>query len=107
MTPLTLVRLLATVHALVALQMVLLDEAHITDVTLERLLTSVNEDVPLEVVTAPEGAKAVFASEILGNLYLERTILLHYHHLRAPEPGQQVLPLSPSSQWTKQLSNAV
>lgn len=81
MTPLTLVRLLATVHALVALQMVLLDEAHITDVTLERLLTSVNEDVPLEVVTAPEGAKAVFASEILGNLYLERTILLHYHHL--------------------------
>lgn len=63
--------------------MVLLDEAHITDVTLKRLLTSVNEDVPLEVVTAPEGAKAVFTSEILGNLYLERTILLHYHHLRA------------------------
>lgn len=42
-----------------------------------------NKDVPLEVVTAPKGSKAVFTNKIFGNLYLKRTILLHYHHLEA------------------------
>lgn len=81
MTPFTLVRLFTTVHTLVALQVVFLDEAHIAYITFKRLLTSMNEDVPLEVVTAPKGSKAVFTSEIFGNLYLERTILLYHHHL--------------------------
>lgn len=39
MTSFTLVRLFATVYPLVAFEMVLLDEAHITDVTLKRFLT--------------------------------------------------------------------
>lgn len=39
MTPLTLVRLFATVHTLVAFKMVLLDETHITDVALKWFLT--------------------------------------------------------------------
>lgn len=46
-------------------------------------LTSMNKDVPLEVVTAPKGSKAVFTNKIFGNLYLKRTILFHYHHLGA------------------------
>lgn len=81
MTPFTLVRLLATVHTLVAFQMVLLDEAHVTYITFKWLLTSMNEDVPLEVVAAPKGSKAVFTSKIFWYLYLERTILFHYYHL--------------------------
>lgn len=81
MTSFTLVRLFATVYPLVAFEMVLLDEAHITDVTLKRFLTSVDKDVPLEVVTAPKGSKAVFTNKIFGNLYLKRAILFHYHHL--------------------------
>lgn len=177
MTPFTLVRLFATVHTLVAFQVVFLDEAHVTYITLKRFLTwprwknecqeidmigntfqlcsqtpellqmwkgpkaadlrdttsramqslylihlsssisntswninpsrqlhintecklqiilpplntskrltSVNKDVPLEVVTAPKGSKAVFTNKIFGNLYLKRTILFHYHHLGA------------------------
>lgn len=39
MTPFTLVRLFPTVYTLVTLQVVLLDEAHITYVTLKWLLT--------------------------------------------------------------------
>lgn len=39
MTPFTLVGLLPTVYTLVTLQVVLLDEAHITYITLEGLLT--------------------------------------------------------------------
>lgn len=81
MTSFTLVRLFTTVHTLVAFQVVLLDEAHITDITLKWFLTSVNKDVPLEVVTAPKGSKAVLANKIFWNLYLKRTILFHYHHL--------------------------
>ena len=42
-----------------------------------------NKDVPLEVVTAPKGSKAVLTNKIFGNLYLKRTILFHYHHLGA------------------------
>lgn len=39
MTPFTLVGLFTTVHTLVTLQVVLLDEAHITYITLKWLLT--------------------------------------------------------------------
>lgn len=39
MTSFTLVRLFTTVDPLVAFEVVLLDETHITDVTLKRLLT--------------------------------------------------------------------
>lgn len=39
MTPFTLVGLFTTVHTLVTLQVVLLDEAHVTYVTLKWLLT--------------------------------------------------------------------
>lgn len=46
-------------------------------------LTSVDQDVPLEVVTAPESSKAVLTNKIFGDLYLERAILFHYHHLGA------------------------
>lgn len=46
-------------------------------------LTGMNKDVPLEVITAPKGSKAVFTNKIFGNLYLKRTILFHYHHLGA------------------------
>lgn len=42
MTPFTLVGLFATVHTLVTLQVVFLDEAHITYITLKWLLTSMN-----------------------------------------------------------------
>lgn len=42
-----------------------------------------NKDVPLEVVTAPKGSKAVLTDKIFGDLYLKRTILFHYHHLGA------------------------
>lgn len=81
MTSFTLVRLFATVYPLVAFKMVLLDETHITYVTLKWFLTSVDKDVPLEVVTAPKGSKAVFTNKIFGDLYLKRAILFHYHHL--------------------------
>lgn len=81
MTPFTLVGLFTTVHTLVTLQVVLLDEAHITYITLKWLLTSMNKYVPLEVVTASKSSKAVFTNKIFGNLYLKRTILFHYHHL--------------------------
>lgn len=81
MTPFTLVRLFATVHTFVAFKMVLLDETHITDVALKRFFTSVNEDVPLEVVAAPKGSEAVFTNKVLRNLYLKRAILFHHHHL--------------------------
>lgn len=81
MTPLTLVRLFTTVYTLVALQVVFLDEAHITYVTLKWLLTCMNEDVSLEVVTAPKGSKAVFASKIFWDLDLKRAILFYNHHL--------------------------
>lgn len=57
-----------------------------------RKLTSVNQDVPLEVVTAPKGSEAVFTSKIFGNLDLKRTILFHYHHL-----GQQTASVRLSS----------
>lgn len=50
---------------------------------MSKRLTSMNKDVPLEVVTAPKGSKAVFTNKIFGNLYLKRTILFHYHHLGA------------------------
>lgn len=83
MTPFTLVGLFPTVYTLVTLQVVLLDETHITYVTLKWLLTGMNKDVPLEVITAPKGSKAVFTNKIFGNLYLKRTILFHYHHLGA------------------------
>lgn len=50
---------------------------------MSKRLTSVNKDVPLEVVTASKGSKAVLTNKIFGNLYLKRTILFHYHHLGA------------------------
>lgn len=68
-------------HTLVAFKMVLLDETHITYITLKWFLTSVDQDVPLEVVTAPESSKAVLTNKIFWDLYLERAILFHYHHL--------------------------
>lgn len=46
-------------------------------------LTRVDKDVPLEVITAPKGSKAVFTNKIFGDLYLKRAILFHYHHLGA------------------------
>lgn len=42
-----------------------------------------NKDVPLQVVTAPKGSKAVFTNKIFGNIYLNRAVLFHYHHLGA------------------------
>lgn len=81
MTSFTLVRLLATVYTLVAFKMVLLDETHVTHVALKWFLTSMNQDVPLEVVTAPKGSKAVLTNKVFGNLYLKRAILFHHHHL--------------------------
>lgn len=81
MTPFTLVGLFTTVHTLVTLQVVLLNEAHITHIALKWLLTGMNKDVPLEMVTAPKGSKAVFTNKIFGNLYLKRTILFHYYNL--------------------------
>lgn len=47
------------------------------------MLTSMNKDMSLEVVTAPERSKTVLANEILGNPDLEGSILLYHHYLQA------------------------
>jgi len=63
-----LVRFLPAVHPLVSLQVVALDESHVTHVTAKGLLSCVCEDVTFQVVTAPEGSIAVLTDEVLLQL---------------------------------------
>lgn len=71
-------------------------------------LTGVDEDVPLEVVTATERPAALLADEVLVDPQLEGAVLLDHHHLQgggaapsAPDPqplvqGTPPLPPNPN-----------
>lgn len=77
MAAITLVRLLSAVHPLVSVQVVALDEAHVTCIAGKWLFSCMCEYVPLEVVAAPESAVAVVTDEIL--LDFQGKVIIHVH----------------------------
>lgn len=77
MAAITLIRLLPAVHPLVSVQVVALNEAHITRVTSKWLFSCVCKYVSLEVVAAPESSVAVVTDEVL--LDFQGAVVIHVH----------------------------
>lgn len=75
MAAVTLVGLLSTVDPLVSVQMVTLDEPHVTRIAGKWLFPCVCENMSLEVVAAAESSVTVIADEVL--LDFQRGVVVH------------------------------
>lgn len=79
MAAITLVRLLSTVHSLVSVQVVALNEPHITRVTSIWLFSCVCENMSFEVVATPESSIAVVTDEVLLDFQGKVVVIIHVH----------------------------
>lgn len=75
MAAITLVRLLSAVDPLMSVQVVTLNEAHITRVTSKWLFSCMCKYMSLEVVATPESSVAVVTDEVLLNF--QGTVIIH------------------------------